>query len=91
MEKLNITKVARHQFKMLGIDVINNARGVVYIHCSMRSVSIAISKLLVLNPGVRVQCMNTATVKIADSGGEKVAIVDACVIFEDINPQTEDE
>lgn len=91
MEKLNISKSARHQFKMLGIDVINNARGVVYIHCSMRSVSMAISKLLVLNPGVRVQCMNTATVEVVTSGDEKSTIVEACVIFEDINPQTEDE
>lgn len=76
---------------MLGIDCINNAKGAVYLHCSMRSVSMAISKLLVLNPGVRVQCMNTATVEVVKSGDEKIAIVDACVIFEDINPETEDE
>ena len=91
MEKLNITTGIREQFKNLGVDCINNARGAVYLHGSMRNVAMAISKLLVLNPGARVQCMNTATVKIADSGGEKVAIVDACVIFEDINLQTEDE
>ena len=92
MEKLNITKGARHQFDdILGVDVINNAKGAVYMHGSMRNVTMAISKILVLNPGVRVQCMNTATVKIAKSGDENVAIVDACVIFEDINPQTEDE
>ena len=91
MEKLNITNSAKHQFKMLGIDCINNARGAVYLQGSMRSVTMAISKLLVLNPGVRVKSMNTATVKIVGSGDENFAIVDACVIFEDINPETEDE
>ena len=76
---------------MLGIDCINNARGSAYLHGSMRSVTMAVSKILILNPGVRIQCMNTAMVKIVESGDENLAIVDACVIFEDINPQTEDE
>lgn len=89
MEKLNITKGAREQFKNLGVDVINNANGAVYLHGSMRNVAMVISKLLVLNPGVRVQCMNSATVKIVNE--EKSAIVNTVVIFEDINPQTEDE
>lgn len=91
MEKLNITNSAKHQFKMLGIDCINNARGAVYLQGSMRSVTMAISKILVLNPGVRVQCMNTATVEVITSGDEKLVIVQACIIFEDINPQIEDE
>lgn len=91
MEKLNITNSAKHQFKMLGIDCINNARGAVYFKGSMRSITMAISKLLALNPGVKVQCMNTATVRIVESGDENLAIVDACVIFEDINPKIKDE
>ena len=91
MEKLNISQSTRNQFKMLGIDCINNAKGIVYLHCSMKSVSMAISKILVLNPGVRVQCMNTATVEVITSGDEKLVIVQACIVFEDINPQIEDE
>ena len=91
MEKLNISRSVKHQFKMLGIDCINNARGVVYLQCSMRSVSMAISKILVLNPGARVQSVNTATVSVVGPEDEKIAIVDACVIFEDINPNQEGE
>jgi len=51
----------------------------------------AISKILVLNPGARVQSVNTATVSVVGPEDEKIAIVDACVIFEDINPNQEGE
>ena len=86
MKKLSISKSARHQFDLLGIDCINNAGGAVYLRGSMRNVATAVSKILVLNPGVKVQCMNTAVVKI--SKDEESAVVNAVVIFE---LETEDE
>lgn len=78
MKKLSITKDVRHEFKIMGVDCINNVEGVVYLHGSMKGITAAISKILLLNPGAEVQCMDTATIKVAD--GES-AIVNACVIF----------
>jgi len=82
MEKLNITRSARFFFDHLSVDCINNACGAVYLAGSMRNVTAAVSKLLQTNPGVKVQCMNTATVKIIESEDENVAIVSASVIFD---------
>lgn len=80
MEKLKVTKVAKNQFKTLGVDLINNARGAVYLHGTMRGVTAVISKILVLNPGVRLAHLSTAPVKVID--GESV-VVNACAVFED--------
>ena len=85
MEYLKITKAARLYFEHLSIDCINNVEGAVYLCGSMRNVTAAISKLLQINPGVKVQCMSTATVKIVD---EAHATVNACVIF-DLSGKTE--
>ena len=100
MDKLIITDAAKRQFKTLGVECINNAKGVVYLHGTMRNIAAAISKLIVLNPGVRVQCMNTVRAQSMDTEraetieksetNEKAVVLDACVIFEDINPDIED-
>ena len=80
MEKLKVTKVAKNQFKTLGVDLINNARGAVYLHGTMRGVTAVISKILVLNPGVRLAHLSTAPVKVID---EESVVVNACAVFED--------
>jgi hypothetical protein len=81
MEKLKVTQVAKNQFKTLGgVELINNARGAVYLHGTMRGVTAVISKILVLNPGVRLSHLSTAPVKVID--GESV-VVNACAVFED--------
>jgi len=82
MEKLNITKSAKLYFKNLSVDCINNVCGAVYLTGSMRNITAAVSKLLQINPGVRVQCMNTATVEIIESKDGNKAIVNASVIFD---------
>ena len=91
MDKLIITDAAKRQFKTLGVECINNARGVVYLHGTMRNIAAAISKLKVLNSGVRVQCMNTVRAQCMnaekDETNEEAVVLDACVIFEDINPE----
>jgi hypothetical protein len=46
----------------------------------MRGVTAVISKILVLNPGVRLAHLSTAPVKVID--GESV-VVNACAVFED--------
>ena len=80
MEKLKVTKVAKNQFKTLGVDIINNAMGAVYLHGTMRGVTAVISKILVLNPGARLAHLSTAPVKVID--GVSV-VVNACAVFED--------
>lgn len=80
MEKLKVTQVAKNQFKTLGVDLINNARGAVYLHGTMRGVTAVISKILVLNPGVRLAHLSTAPVKVID---EESVVVNACAVFED--------
>lgn len=80
MEKLKVTKVAKNQFKTLGVDLINNAMGAVYLHGTMRGVTAVISKILVLNPGVRLAHLSTAPVKVID---EVSVVVNACAVFED--------
>ena len=79
MEKLKVTQVAKNQFKTLGVDLINNARGAVYLHGTMRGVTAVISKILVLNPGVRLAHLSTAPVKVID---EESVVVNACAVFE---------
>ena len=88
MDKLIISQSAREQFKTLGVDCINNARGAVYFHGSMRGVTAAISKILCLNPGVEVQTMSTATIKVIED--KETAIVNACVVFK-LKDKPEDE
>ncbi len=95
MEKLKITKADRLYFEHINVEVINNAKGAVFFHGSMYSVTAAVSRLLERNPGVEVRCMNTEIVDVANridtrKKSQNSAIIDASVIFYETNRKDEE-
>ena len=79
MNHLKIDNKTKLYFEHISVDCINNAEGVVYLEGSIRNISAAISKILKINKGARIQSLKIAVVKIVR---DEHAIANACVIFD---------